>query len=152
MGTRHYQTVIDKAGVTKVAQYGQWDGYPSGQGLDILSFLRTADLEKYQQELSIIREATEAELSTIEKMNDWVYAFPYLSRDCGAKIHELIIAGDVPIVRLMDKKEAYQWCEGFYTIDFSKGVFISEYDQTKVEYPLASLPTDKEYLKKFDSE
>lgn len=31
MGTRHQQRVINKEGVVKVSQYGQWDGYPEGQ-------------------------------------------------------------------------------------------------------------------------
>jgi hypothetical protein len=39
MGTRNLTMVISK-GETKVAQYGQWDGYPSGQGLNVLSFAR----------------------------------------------------------------------------------------------------------------
>ena len=39
MGTRHLTCVV-KDGDYKVAQYGQWDGYPSGQGIDILTFLR----------------------------------------------------------------------------------------------------------------
>ncbi|MHC5949058.1 hypothetical protein ACVXZ3_04645 [Providencia hangzhouensis] len=39
MGTRHLICVA-KDGDYKVAQYGQWDGYPSGQGLTLLTFLR----------------------------------------------------------------------------------------------------------------
>jgi hypothetical protein len=38
MGTRHLIKVIYNK-ETKVAQYGQWDGYPDGQGLTILNFL-----------------------------------------------------------------------------------------------------------------
>lgn len=38
MGTRHLVAVV-KDGDFKVAQYGQWDGYPSGQGKTILAFL-----------------------------------------------------------------------------------------------------------------
>ena len=36
MGTRNLTKVIDKNGVIKVAQYGQWDGYPAGQGVTAL--------------------------------------------------------------------------------------------------------------------
>lgn len=38
MGTRNLTMVINKQGELKVAQYGQWDGYPSGQGATILRF------------------------------------------------------------------------------------------------------------------
>lgn len=44
MGTRHLIIVIDKNNALKVAQYGQWDGYPSGQGVDVLAFAK--DKEK----------------------------------------------------------------------------------------------------------
>jgi hypothetical protein len=39
MGTRNLTRVICD-GKTKVAQYGQWDGYPEGQGKTVLNFLR----------------------------------------------------------------------------------------------------------------
>ena len=46
METRHL-TLVYKNGAFKVAQYGQWDGYPSGQGLTALKFLRSADLSRF---------------------------------------------------------------------------------------------------------
>lgn len=52
MGTRNLTMVIDKEGDLKVAQYGQWDGYPEGQGATILNFCRnTINLEKLEAEL-----------------------------------------------------------------------------------------------------
>ena len=60
MGTRNLTKVIDKNGVTKVAQYGQWDGYPSGQGVNALHHAY------YHQELEAglarVRWATDEEL------------------------------------------------------------------------------------------
>ena len=41
MGTRHQQMVINQKGEIKLSQYGQWDGYPSGQGKDILTYQDT---------------------------------------------------------------------------------------------------------------
>ena len=38
MGTRNLVCVV-KGGEYKVAQYGQWDGYPTGQGETIVEFL-----------------------------------------------------------------------------------------------------------------
>ncbi len=43
MGTRNLTLVKDKEGKTKVAQYGQWDGYPEGQGTTILNFIRSKE-------------------------------------------------------------------------------------------------------------
>lgn len=39
MGTRNL-TAVYLDGQYKVAQYGQWDGYPEGQGITVLTFLR----------------------------------------------------------------------------------------------------------------
>ncbi len=48
MGTRNLTMVISK-GETKVAQYGQWDGYPSGQGVNILEFLKVLVNDKKEK-------------------------------------------------------------------------------------------------------
>ena len=48
MGTRNLTTVI-KNSETKVAQYGQWDGYPGGQGLTALKFLLKTDLSEFSK-------------------------------------------------------------------------------------------------------
>ncbi len=45
-GTRNLTCVV-VGGEYKVAQYGQWDGYPSGQGLTALNFLRGMDREAF---------------------------------------------------------------------------------------------------------
>lgn len=60
MGTRNLTMVISK-GETKVAQYGQWDGYPSGQGANILNFLTFLGTDKNSKG-KILKE---------NKENDW---------------------------------------------------------------------------------
>ena len=40
MGTRNLTVVKDLQGTTKIAQYGQWDGYPQYSGIKALEFLR----------------------------------------------------------------------------------------------------------------
>ena len=52
MGTRHLICVV-KDGEFKVAQYGQWDGYFSGQGQNILNFLRddSFNLSHFKEQL-----------------------------------------------------------------------------------------------------
>lgn len=147
MGTRHLQVVISKEGKKVISQYGQWDGYPSGQGREILDFLKHSDQEAYKQNLENIREATPQEIDRINKWgDDWPDFFPYMSRDCGARIHRLIEFGYVPFVKLTSQEEADKWCEGFYTIDFQKGVFISEFGGVTATFNLNDLPTDEEYL------
>lgn len=151
MGTRHLQVVIDKDGNDKIRQYGQWDGYPSGQGKDILTFLKKNKdkMEQYHNNLVKIPLITEEQIDTVDKIKNWDKAFPYLSRDCGSNIHQLILDGEVKFVQHIEQKEAEKWCEGFYTIDFQKNLFIAEYYGIKKEYPLDKLPTVNTFLKDF---
>jgi len=151
MGTRHFQVVIDKEGNEKVKQYGQWDGYPEGQGVDILTFLsiNKPKLKEYQENLKKIGVMTPAEMEIVDEVDDWPNKYPHLSRDCGSRIHQMILEDKVPKVVLMDKAEANRWCEGFYTIDFQKNVFIAEYYGTIKEYPLNKLPSKAKFLRDF---
>lgn len=152
MGTRHQQRVINKEGEVKISQYGQWDGFPSGQGVAILEFLLNNDLEKYQEELISIRDITQEEIDIINDTEDWQKEYPYLSRDCGSDIHDLIIQGDVLFVNKIEDEEALSWCEGFYTIDFKNNEFVSEYYDHKIVLDLSNLPTKEAYLNMFEDE
>ena len=52
MGTRNLTLVINQEGEKKVAQYGQWDGYPSGVGAGVLRFLKNKEVfEKFKDNL-----------------------------------------------------------------------------------------------------
>jgi hypothetical protein len=53
MGTRNLSMVIYDNKI-KVAQYSQWDGYPTGNGSMILEFLNKEDfdLEKFKSKIS----------------------------------------------------------------------------------------------------
>lgn len=106
MGTRHLTCVI-KDNKYKVAQYGQWDGYPEGTGAVILDFLRNKmDRKLFKEKLdNNVRWATKKELK-----QQWVDAgadpndnmvsmdisdkhrklYPENSRDTGAEILEII--------------------------------------------------------------
>jgi len=147
MGTRHHQTVIDKEGNLKIAQYGQWDGYPSGQGASILEYLRNGNLDKYQKQLAKIPQITEEEINKVNESKDWKSEYPYLSRDCGSDIHKLIEDGKVKFVQHTSMEEAQKWCEGFYTIDFQKNEFVTEFNGISKSYSIDKLPTEKKYLK-----
>ena len=152
MGTRHLQIVIDKKGEKKISQYGQWDGNPGRQGIDILTFLKSARLEVYQNNLSKVNEITDKQAKEVDETPNWTEYYPYLSRDCGSNIHWLILKGEVPYVSLTDMEEAERWCEGFYTINFQKNEFTSEFHGVNKTYQLDKLPTEKRYLKDMKAE
>lgn len=104
MGTRHLICVV-KDNDYKVAQYGQWDGYPSGQGVDVLLFLSSEyDKEKFEKGLSLVRFGTDEEINQQWKEcgagdSEWVSMevsdlhkkkYPENSRDTGSDILKMI--------------------------------------------------------------
>lgn len=124
MGTRNLTMVIKDA-ETKVAQYGQWDGYPSGQGATALEFLRGCDFEKFKEKLNKIRWITDEEIGTVENDKNWTENYPYLSRNCGAEILELIY--DTDDVKFLQNSEDFAadslFNEWTYVIDLDKNTF-----------------------------
>lgn len=130
MGTRHL-TCVFKDGSYKVAQYGQWDGYPSGQGNDILNFLRSnLDREKFFANLAQTYVPNDAQIA---QMNARLQAggvslvdlYPSLSRDTGGGILELIQNTTEPLPLFIKTNFAAEslFCEWAYVIDFDKGTF-----------------------------
>lgn len=117
MGTRNL-TLVKLNKETKVAQYGQWDGYPTGQGLTIANFLKEVDIEKFKEEVNKLREVTPEEIKEINKTEDWKKTYPYLSRDTGADILNMISKGIVKFVsKYEDFKNDNLFCEYWYEID-----------------------------------
>lgn len=127
MGTRNL-TIVKSKGKTKVAQYGQWDGYPTGQGKTIADFLKTVDLPKFKKQVEALGGYTVRELEKIEKEwalldNNYIKHPDYqaLTRDNGAGILELIHKGVVKRVELDENfKNDSVFCEYYYTIDLDK--------------------------------
>lgn len=150
MGTRHRQAVITKEGILKIQQYGQWDGNPQNQGKNILNYLRNGNLDKYQENLNKISIINEEQGIIVDADPEWAKNYPYLSRDCGSNIHQMVENGEVKFVQHTDLEECEKWCQGFYTIDFQRGIFVSEYNGHEVEFELDKLPTEAEYLKIFE--
>jgi hypothetical protein len=142
MGTRHLICVV-KNGEYKVAQYGQWDGYPEGQGKDILNFLlNEMNREVFESKLSELSFITDEEYKQrwldfgidIDKCSGWVSydkrkefdnLYPENSRDTGAKILNLIQNSDKPlkIVDSVDFAANSLSCEWAYVIDLDKNTF-----------------------------
>lgn len=127
MGTRNI-TLVKSKGKIKVAQYGQWDGYPTGQGQTIADFLNSdVDLEDFAKKVDALEEFTAEERNGIVNGNeqyfigadqDWTKEYPQLNRDVGAGILELIANGTVKKVELDEKfREDGLFCEYWYEID-----------------------------------
>lgn len=104
MGTRNL-TAVYLDGQYKVAQYGQWDGYPEGQGITVLTFLRDKmDLELFKEalrnssyipseELTALWKqygADENGLVTMEDSDRMMEDHPEFSRNTGAGILEMV--------------------------------------------------------------
>lgn len=151
MGTRNLTKVIDRNGEIKVAQYGQWDGYPSGQGVNAL--VHAYNHKAIEKGLERVRFATDEEIDVLNSTIDFSASnfstlYPNISRDTCADILG-VVAWSVGEVLLVDNSEFENddlFCEGVYTIDFQQGKFISNYGKI-VEFDLNALPTPEEYLK-----
>ena len=92
MGTRHL-IAVQVDGEYRVAQYGEWEGYPRGQGVDVLAFLSVpANVESLRAKARTTRWLSSEELAAIgqEHPRDWAERFPHLSREAGANILSLV--------------------------------------------------------------
>lgn len=140
MGTRNLTMVIkDKKPV--VAQYGQWDGYPSGQGITVLNFLKNRSLNKFKKKLDLLRFATDEDQKTLddflesigckdgcmnlEQASKYHQRFPLLTRDIGDEILYLVLTLKTPtfIIDSSDFAKDSLFCEWGYVIDLDNETF-----------------------------
>lgn len=155
MGTRHL-IVVKSNKKTKVAQYGQWDGYPEGQGVSILHFLQTSNLSLFKRMvdgLSFYKSDKEHEGLDVDTN-------PELSRDTSAKLLNLIYAGSVR--KVIDKEEFADdslFCEWCYVIDLDKNTLevYSDFGNPEItfhaltlvnSFDLQSLPSEEVFIEK----
>ena len=143
MGTRHL-ICVKLDGEYKIAQYGQWDGYPEGAGLEVLKFLRERmETNRFTNNL---RQTYLIDVKTmdkiIEEMNYHVpwstiaKAFPAFDRDTGAEILDIVQAGKARmLVNQIDFAKDSLFCEWAYVIDLDDLVFqvYKGFNKTKLE-------------------
>ena len=157
MGTRNLTVVKDLEGTTKIAQYGQWDGYPSYSGIKALEFLRDkVNRDNLLVELQNVQFVGDEEVDQLYKQfettdwenKDFLNAYPGLHRDTGIGILE-VVANSTDTIKTVDNTEFANdslFCEGIYEVDFSTNKFTSNFNDVVAMYDLDNLPTDEEYL------
>ena len=134
MGTRHLIAVV-AGGKYRVAQYGQWDGYPEGQGVTVFQFCKDPKkLELLATKVLLCDEVTpdafkaawvacgaspDSEFVSMEVGEKFREKFPHLSRECGAGILELIASSSEGLALQMNQGFAGDslFCEWAYVID-----------------------------------
>jgi len=144
MGTRNLTMVIHKDKPV-IAQYGQWDGYPEGQGSNALSFLLNCDKEKFKNVLQRCRfiEASKRKQNEInnflkkmgckdgwmngEQVEMWRKKYPFLSRDNGAHILTLIYDDETDNNLWLNDNSEFAadslFCEWAYVINMDNETF-----------------------------
>jgi len=171
MGTRHITKIINEKGETKVSNYGQWDGYPMGQGLDILKMLlenKEDMISRLETNLETIKTITNDEelqqvyidngftiskdgFISMEESQQRLERLPQLHRDTGSKIISLI-ADNIGLETIFSEDEG--WCEYTNTINFKTRTFEIAHTgeektpifTTNIDNPLSV----EEFEKKFD--
>lgn len=142
MGTRGLTAVVVD-GKYKIAQYGQWDHYPSGQGVTALDFCREyLTTEKgraaFREALARVRFVAPDEhrqmwrsvgvkgaWPSTEQGRAFDMKWPFFSRDHGAKILELVLGakGEVLLSNHIAFAADSLFCEWAYVIDLDERTF-----------------------------
>lgn len=165
MGTRNLVAVkVD--GEYKVAQYGQWDGYPDGQGKDLLNILAGLNLEtlkeRCRQAVWITPEQhkqfwvscgakPDEEWVSMDVSSKFKERYPQLSRDAGAKVVGMVATSEPGILLVNNIEFAADslMCEWAYVVDFDLNTF-EVFKGFNQEYPLS--PGDRFYGFKYEEE
>ena len=136
MGTRHITAVVSE-GQFVVAQYGQWDGYPTGAGNNIVAIISG----KIGQLKDSLRHIVPVESGTVERY--WTECGAYdwgadmetcqrfkakhmtLDRDTGPDILNILIHTEVPVELHLDVDFIGNglFCEWVYVVDLDSGMF-----------------------------
>ena len=128
MGTRNLTCVI-KDGEFKVAQYGQWDGYPSGNGIEILEWLSDpkANFDRLKEAAGkVTRMRADFDAQTWIEIGEDSHIIPFtdnrtypsFNRDMGMKVLEYLVSTENPIVYLEEEfAQDSLMCEWVYVID-----------------------------------
>ena len=139
MGTRNL-TAVFLDGEYKIAQYGQWDGYPDGAGLTCLHFLRDeCNMQEFKEKVSNVTFISEEDRTALLRefgMRDdgtiswkdydrFKASYPELHRDVGSDILEYIYnrPTGVRLGNEIDFAADGLFCEWAWVVDLDAGTF-----------------------------
>ena len=178
MGTRNL-TIVKKNNELKVCQYGQWGGYPSGQGATILEFCK--DKNKLEQLRDIVDEIKDIRLLTEYceehdklirdrdlRTSQMIYHFDTLmSRNIGGEILDNILNVDRDKLPMVMNKQIYLgyynleecdnycdiWIEYAYVVNFDTNrLECYGYSKLLKSYSLNKLPSKERFIKELEKE
>jgi hypothetical protein len=161
MGTRNLTVVKNADGEVLVAQYGQWDGYPSYTGAGIIGFLSDSqNLDQLKAGIEFTRFISDEKVDEIYEnvtaragVEAFKESYPSLTRDIGWEIIKLVSEKtNVPLVNSIDFAADDLFCEGYYEIDFQTNKFISKYNGITIEHSLYALPMVEDYVNSFEKD
>lgn len=166
MGTRNL-TCVKVDGEYKVAQYCQWDGYPEGQGADILDILHNCDIDELKEKCRHTQWISEEEHDnllkeecgnedgwmTMEQSFKFEKKYPQLHRNTGAQVLKIILENEpgVKLVNSIKFAEDTLFCEWTYVIDFDEGklhVCRNRLNPVK-SFDIYNLPTERDFIGAF---
>ena len=175
MGTRSLKMVINQEGEKKVAQYGQWDGYPSCVGVGVLEFIKNKDLfEKFKTNLPKVRfldakgidkdfvdsydknspEWSNEPDNRTEEQKRWFST--YISRDLAEEVLTNIANSIDAEILLIDREDTAKvggWVEYSYVINLKENTFgvYGHIDQEPMKvYNLNELPSEDVFISELE--
>ena len=117
MGTRHLIcAVID--GEMKLAQYGQWDGYPSVQGQAVVDFLKKLngdEMETLSKHLRLCSFVSDEEANESKEIQ--------FLRDTSATVLDMILDQPLKLYNSISFAADSLFCEWAYVINFDTNKF-----------------------------
>lgn len=126
MGTRHL-IAVKQTGQYRIAQYGQWDGYPDSTGCAVLNFLKTWNRPMFEEHLRACRFYTRDELAKLDQVHadnpEWLSAYPTLDRNTGFKILEMVQGLPQALHNNLEFAADSLFCEWAYVIDLDLNTF-----------------------------
>jgi hypothetical protein len=139
MGTRNSVIVIVD-NEPKIAKYCQWDGYPSGRGIELLRVLQKhTNLELMKEKVKAVKSLTDEEVNerwkqagadgsgwaTLTVADKFKKTNAHLSRDMGGEeVLDLVMNGDIDETYLNPNFVADSlFCEWAYVVDLDKKTF-----------------------------